>query len=380
MKGFEFPGSSNIKNDKKADTSSNITPLEEPKHSIDNSSIAIPDIVNANPYEETVVNTNPYTNVNISDVISETEVDEESVVNDSPESTQNQKRELTDDEITEIEIEKIKAERRRKIKGFRLVYVVFMAIILVILAVCYNQTRKNAKPIVIGDIEINTKDDNPPIEQLEISAELNNFYQTGEKVNVEKILVDSVNDSNKIKLINDAALTQINRLIEDNIEQSKDHTDYEQKINKLLEYIKNLNEIKFNDYKVLNDNDCNNIKEKIEISKQTAIEYFSALNSYNSKDYNNAYNTFNSITEDNLFYKYAEKQKDIICDDMIELLKKDIENSEQNISTLNEEEQKLKYQEIKGMIEQYNLAYPYLNLETNQTYNDLLQKYKNLSE
>ena len=225
MKGFEFPGSSNIKNDKKADTSNNITPLEESKHSIDNSSIAKPDIINAKPYEETVVNTNPYTNVNISDVISETEVDEETVVNDSPESTQNQKRELTDDEITEIEIEKIKAERRRKIKGFRLVYVVFMAIVLVILAVCYNQTRKNAKPIVIGDIEINTKDDNPPIEQLEISAELNNFYQTGEKVNVEKILVDSANDSNKIKLINDAALTQINRLIEDNIEQSKDHTE-----------------------------------------------------------------------------------------------------------------------------------------------------------
>ena len=65
---------------------------------------------------------------------------------------------------------------------------------------------------------------------------------------------------------------------------------------------------------------------------------------------------------------------------MIELLKKDIDNSEQNISTLNEYEQKLKYQEIKGMIEQYNLAYPYLNLETNQTYNDLLQKYKTLSE
>ena len=178
MKGFEFPGSSNIKNDKKANTSSNITPNVDLKQDEENGSITKADIINANPYEETVVNTNPYTNVNISDVISETEVDEETVVNDSPESTQNQKRELTDDEITEIEIEKIKAERRRKIKGFRLVYVVFMAIILVILAVCYNQTRKNAKPIVIGDIEINTKDDNPPIEQLEISAELNNFYQS----------------------------------------------------------------------------------------------------------------------------------------------------------------------------------------------------------
>ena len=49
MKGFEFPGSSNIKNDKKANTSSNITPNVDLKQDEENGSITKADIINANP-------------------------------------------------------------------------------------------------------------------------------------------------------------------------------------------------------------------------------------------------------------------------------------------------------------------------------------------
>ena len=69
-----------------------------------------------------------------------------------------------------------------------------------------------------------------------------------------------------------------------------------------------------------------------------------------------------------------------IQDEIIELLKNDISILSTNLDYLDVAEKKAKYFQIKSIIEQYNKAYPYLQLETNQTYNDLYQKYTELSE
>ena len=71
---------------------------------------------------------------------------------------------------------------------------------------------------------------------------------------------------------------------------------------------------------------------------------------------------------------------DKIQKEIIELLEKDIKNLSTNLEYLDQAEKKLKYVQIKSIIEQYNNAYPYLHLDTNQRYNDLLQKYSELSK
>ena len=180
--------------------------------------------------------------------------------------------------------------------------------------------------------------------------------------------------------MNNTVLNQIDKLIDDIVNSSTDSTDYDKKMADLNDYLTSLNAIKFNDVAILKDMDFNSIKDKLSRLKEDSLNYFTGLNYYNAKDYNNAYETFNSIPEDNYFNKIAKKNMDKIQKEIIELLEKDIKNLSTNLEYLEQAKKKLKYVQIKSIIEQYNNAYPYLHLDTNQRYNDLLQKYSELSK
>ncbi len=390
MKGFEFPDVSDSEKKIIKEPEEEIIPEQEIT-TYDNVDEYEDDteiqVVNTNPYEEAKENINPYSNVNIEEVVENPKSPTPVASSPKPEQKTNpempnvKKKVLTDDEQTDLEIARIKAERQLKMKNIRTVFVIFMLVVLFTLAATYKSLNNDHSKKDIGDINFKTtKKEDEPIEDLEISAELNNFYQTGEKANVEKMLVDSAEDPGKVMQINNTALMQIDRIINDNIENSKDYFDYDQKMNTLLKYVESLNNIRFNDIAVLKDTDYVATKEKIDNIKNSSSEYFNGLNYYNAKDYNNAYTTFNNIASDNYFYKFAYDKKTIISDDIIKLLNNDIANLSTNLEYLDEAEKKVKYQQIKSIIEQYAKAYPYLHLETNQTYNDLLQRYTELSK
>lgn len=403
MKGFEFPefpeteeenATQNVENIVSEDTreviddveSSNNQPISE----------AETNLFNTNPYNETIINENPYQNVNIEDVISlepkknikekeEEETPEEKIIEKDdfkPQSILSQNyspNKLSEDDLTTLEINRIKEERKLKLKNARTIFVIVMFVFIVTIMVAYNRMDKNKERIKIDPVNVDLKDKDSQ-ENLEFSAELNNYYQTREKTNIEKILVDNANNPEKITEMNNTVLNQIDKLIDDIVNSSTDSTDYDKKMADLNDYLTSLNAIKFNDVAILKDMDYNSIKDKLSRLKEDSLNYFTGLNYYNAKDYNNAYETFNSIPEDNYFNKIAKKNMDKIQKEIIELLEKDIKNLSTNLEYLDQAEKKLKYVQIKSIIEQYNNAYPYLHLDTNQRYNDLLQKYSELSK
>ncbi len=373
MKGYEFPDESN--NQDKTDLKKpNFSDTfqddefdeyeEETEYSESNNT----------SYEKDYRNANLYQNANIEDVIREEDLPRRK----DQKVIQEKTNELSDDDLTELEVARIKEERRQKIKNVRAVFLAFMCVVMATLLVMYNNRDKSKGKIELGPIDIHLSDKDKE-EELEITTELKNYYDTRDKTNVEKILVNSESDPGKLAKINDSSVNQINLLIDEIILSSKDSLDYDNKMIDLNSYMTSLNSIRINDAVVLKDSDFNNLKDKINSLKNSSSEYFNALNYYSAKDYNNAINIFNSIPEDNYFHRAANTRVERITEEIIGLLNSDIDNLSTNIEYLDVAEKKVKYSQIKSIIEQYNKAYPYLHLENNQTYIDLLNKYTELS-
>ena len=389
MKGFEFPDVPEFEEEKQVvelDSTNSDNYSSPYEDDFDPSTVSPVEIntdeININPYEQTIINTNPYQNANIEEVISnenEEEVDNSSKAEEKVVENTNNEKTLSEDELTDLEIERIKTERELKLKNIRGIFVVFMFVVIVTVFVAYSRGDKAKEKVDIGSVNINLKDKDPK-EDMEFSAELNNYYQTREKANIEKYLVDNADDSEKIAVINNTAVNQIEKLIEEIVNNSTSSIDYDNKMTDLKGYIKSLNDIRFNEASILKDIDYNTVNERIDHLKEISSTYFTGLNYYNAKDYNNACTTFSSITEDNYFYKAAKNHINSITEEIIAMLNNDITNLSTNLEYLDVAEQKEKYLQIKSIIEQYNKAYPYLNLETNQIYNDLLHKYTELSK
>ncbi len=385
MKGFEFPDISETNKEKQINSQEidSVDELELPiyKEELSRDSYE-PELeeINSNPYDDVSTNFNPYQNISNEETNVETNPDdEEDALDNTGAELPNEQEDLTTIDTDAIEAARKKEEKRAHFQSARLAFIVVMFVIIVAIMVSYARMDKSKEKVIIKPITIHTKDD-PPIEELDFSAELNNYYQTREKNNIEKMLVDNSSDPEKMSEINSIVLKQIEKIIDDIIKNSSTEIQYDNKILDLDEYLNSLRSIKFNEAELLSEVDYNNIKERLSHLKETSTSYFDALNYYNAKDYNKAYNTFSAIPEDNSFKKAAVEQMNKITEEILGLLKNDITKMSANLDYMNANEQKNRYYQIKLIIEQYNVAYPYLHLETNPTYNDLLQKYTDLSQ
>ena len=385
MKGFEFPDISETNKEKQINSQEidSVDELELPiyKEELSRDSYE-PELeeINSNPYDDVSTNFNPYQNISNEETNVETKPDdEEDALDNTGAELPNEQEDLTTIDTDAIEAARKKEEKRARFQSARLAFIVVMFVIIVAIMVSYARMDKSKEKVIIKPITIHTKDD-PPIEELDFSAELNNYYQTREKNNIEKMLVDNSSDPEKMSEINSIVLKQIEKIIDDIIKNSSTEIQYDNKILDLDEYLNSLRSIKFNEAELLSEVDYNNIKERLSHLKETSTSYFDALNYYNAKDYNKAYNTFSAIPEDNSFNKAAVEQMNKITEEILGLLKNDITKMSANLDYMNANEQKNRYYQIKLIIEQYNAAYPYLHLETNPTYNDLLQKYTDLSQ
>ena len=385
MKGFEFPDISETNKEKQINSQEidSVDELELPiyKEELSRDSYE-PELeeINSNPYDDVSTNFNPYQNISNEETNVEINPDdEEDALDNTGAELPNEQEDLTTIDTDAIEAARKKEEKRAHFQSARLAFIVVMFVVIVTIMVSYARMDKSKEKVIIKPITIHTKDD-PPIEELDFSAELNNYYQTREKNNIEKMLVDNSSDPEKMSEINSIVLKQIEKIIDDIIKNSSTEIQYDNKILDLDEYLNSLRSIKFNEAELLSEVDYNNIKERLSHLKETSTSYFDALNYYNAKDYNKAYNTFSAIPEDNSFNKAAVEQMNKITGEILGLLKNDITKMSANLDYMNANEQKNRYYQIKLIIEQYNAAYPYLHLETNPTYNDLLQKYTDLSQ
>ena len=127
--------------------------------------------------------------------------------------------------------------------------------------------------------------------------------------------------------------------------------------------------------KALTDTDYVELSRQLGNIYDDSIVFFDALKVYESKDYNKAYYMFEMISSTNTYYDKAQYYLSKIEDNVIALLKNDIEKLEKGISGLSKEEQIKRYGQIEQIIIGYNDVYLGLNLKMNKEYNNLTKEY-----
>ena len=101
--------------------------------------------------------------------------------------------------------------------------------------------------------------------------------------------------------------------------------------------------------------------------------FYDALELYNKKDYNKAYNDFEMINYSSSFYDNASFYEEKIIENILELLKKDLAKLEKDIDGLSVDEKIERYVQMEEIILEYERVYLSVPLTKNDTYNNTLQ-------
>ena len=336
--------------------------------------------MNINHYDSALVNTNPYSEYNnIEDVIIEENYEEEPIEEipsvESPiiDNNHPKKDKNIIDEEFEKEKNKILNERSIKMKNLRFVFIVFMGMIVISLAVLYNKSINRNEKVNIDPITV-VFDDDSKIEEY-----LKQYYQKRDKSILESLLNNNKNNQDVINNINRLAYKQCYGFLEDIIASSTSIEDYTDKKNKLTSYIEGLNNISIDNVSILDKDKYITLNTMIETISDESVDYSTALYAYNNGDYNNAYNILLTISSNNAFYNQAQTYIERISKTIIDKLYQDIDNLEVDINNLPVAEQKTKYQEILNLINQYKETYSYLSLDSNSKIIELTDKYTALA-
>lgn len=230
--------------------------------------------------------------------------------------------------------------------------------------------------LIILGIFLTYGDKNEYVDKVENSLETYKIKNDNEEL---KILLDNIANSKKdtkkvqenvyevlLQWINEDLLTEFN-----NLSSFKNKVEEEKKLITEIYDIsvtKNGEEIHY-----LTIDNKETIEGEINKIYDDAITYYEAIDEYQEKDYNEAYELFNNIDEENRYYDKARKYMNIILETVIGLLQKDINKIEKGIDNLEKEEQQKRYKMIESVILQYPLVYSNLELEKNDEYNNLLK-------
>ena len=361
--------------------------------------------INTNPYEESVENTNPYVDYdNMEEVIGtntesqteepiteptyEKEIQEENI---DEETKVNNETKKIDNDFKDLEKEQKKKEKKETTK-FIFLFLMFVVIAVIIAYLHYSSEER--KPIKINDIDIKTKDkkeakeeddeeeEEPPVEEefsKQVETELDKYLKEGNSNGLSSLLSSSYNDTSKLEDIHNTTNTKVSSWLESLItNDAKDYATFTNDVNNVRSKIDGLYNLKFSDISYIDEEKYTEFNNKLNKIDEDSNDYYVALELYNNKDYNNAYKSFESINENSSFYNKSTKNMDDIVNNILDLLKGDIKTISTNLDYVSEEEQQVKYKQIKGIIEKYAIAYPYVKLSNNEEYNSLLKKYTEL--
>jgi len=165
--------------------------------------------------------------------------------------------------------------------------------------------------------------------------------------------------------------------------------DFETVTKKYEDFLYGLNKfavvkVENEEVKALTDSDYLELSNQLSNIYDDSIVFFDALKVYEEKDYNKAYYMFEMINSSNTYYDKAQSYLNNIEENVLYLLKSDIEKIEKGIDGLTKEEQIKRYTQIEQIIIGYKDVYLGLNLSLNKEYNKIVQEYrdklKNISE
>ena len=395
------------------------------------------EVANANPYEETFANTNPYVDYdNMEDVIGSEEnnneieeatvyeeedntflnndevskeipvidlttrysdssedsnkVEENNEVVEEAPSTNSENVEQVDysnkvdvdfQELEKVQKKQIKEE---KTKNIRVVFVILMLLVIMTLIGTSHFRKDNGKPMVINgdDIVKPKKEEKKPETSdfgVRVDEALATFYDSKDNSLLVSVLMDAVNDEERMNTISSVTSNKIDSWINQlKNETAISYEDFVNKTSNIKTILNSMNEVEYEGNKFINGEKYQETIDNLNALEADGNDYYVAVSSYINKDYNNAYQLFEAIPSTNKFYDNSQRLLTIIINDIISLIQDDINNNFTNMEFLSEEEQQVKYKLIKSMIERYALAYPYVKLTESNDYQDLLKKYSDL--
>ena len=204
------------------------------------------------------------------------------------------------------------------------------------------------------------------VTQVEVS--LNDYYKQSNDSKLEDVL-SKIENEEQLKEAQEKTKEVITGWINDNLHKDfKTETDLNTTVDK---YRTILNEIynyksKNNSYCLLSQVDYTDLLNTVEKVKNGSGTYFKAENLYKQKSYNDAYRELSKISSTNKSFNDAKELKKKIVDEILELLKADIEKVKATADN----------EEIKALFATYVELYSNVPLTTDADYVALYNQYK----
>ncbi len=233
-----------------------------------------------------------------------------------------------------------------------------------------NNDKNNSKEYI--EEKNNLKD--------EVNSRMSEYYISGKL----EVLTEYLNEVNKNGQLEEALaiIKEIcNEWVTSYYEQEMgSRKELEEASTKLKELISNLYtygivETDKGNIKILEKEFYEDCLKQIKEVYNDSSKYFEALELYNDKDYNKSYTTLDSMDTSNRYYSKALNLKKKIEENIIELLNNDIIKLESNIDSLSDSAKLTRYIQIQEIIFEYKAVYYMVDLEHNDNYKELLNKY-----
>lgn len=216
----------------------------------------------------------------------------------------------------------------------------------------------------------------------EIDNALTEYYNSqGENYeSLIDVLKHVSNDSHKVSEVKAETLSTIDKWLDQYLNQEITNTS---EFSKLTDYYKKLlntlyNKVEYQNIKLLESTKYNEYNNEIDEIYLDSKDYFSALDYYNDKSYNESYEMLNNVNKESRYYSKTLEQKKKIEDTIISYIKSDITKIEGRLSSATESQKNKIYMQIEDVITRYEKIYYNIPLNENEEYISLLNKYNQL--
>ena len=306
--------------------------------------------------------------VKISQEITFDKEDEEAVVSEDVTLPKTNTRSLMEDDLSTKE--SVKSRKNNLIIAF---VCTFIAILVILFGISYfldggnNNVLKNNNTVNLDNFD----------------SVLDSYYTSYDVNEITSILEDVKSDSKKVETIQEKVSSRVSLWVSEfktNDLNSKDNFEKVYDSNKIL--INNLYNVstKYDgtEIKLITLGEYKEYMDTLENIYDDGLPYYTALDSYKSKAYDESYQLFDYVDSDNMYYEKAVLCKEDIVLEVISLLKNDIAKLEDGIDSLSDDKKMDRYISIQDIIIVYNDIYDKVNLSDNEEYQALLQKYNKI--
>lgn len=212
----------------------------------------------------------------------------------------------------------------------------------------------------------------------ELNVILSDYDNVEDKTEFYDILAYVGNDDEKINNVHNNTYIAINGWVSKYKEyEYSGIEDVEKETTNIKNKIDYINNIEYEGTKLLKYEDYEKFINEIDKYFLDSKPFYESLSYYNKNYYNEAFAMFDNIESENLFKDKANKYKDKIIEDVLTLLNNDVNNILLEIKEDSSVADKLDiYLDIENVIATYNDKYSNLDLDSNETYNNLMEEYK----